>query len=111
MDDKLMYIPNDDTQKYFFCRLKYLFKSLNTTSLETTNQIQWKYLKFGNQRMIKIKHGYKTLGTSVINSLMPAFTSSLLMGRENGRLDNYQENLWVSMINKEVYADMKFDIV
>ena len=64
--------------------------------------------------MIKIKHGYKTLGTSVINSLMTPpcllFASSL-MGRENGRLDNYQENLWVSMINKEVYADMKFDIV
>ena len=30
MADKLMYIPNDDTNNYPFCRLKLLVQSLDT---------------------------------------------------------------------------------
>ena len=29
MADKLMYIPNDDTQNYPFCRLKLVVETLN----------------------------------------------------------------------------------
>ncbi len=36
MDDKLMYIPNDDTQNYSIFR----FKRLDTQLNEQTNQIQ-----------------------------------------------------------------------
>ena len=35
MDDKLGYIPNDDTQNYALCRLK--LKKILLTSLEPTN--------------------------------------------------------------------------
>ncbi len=36
MTDKLMYIPNDETQNYPFCRLKLVLKHLNTQLIETT---------------------------------------------------------------------------
>ena len=38
MADKLMYIPNNDTQNYPFCRLQFLFKQLDTQIDEPTNQ-------------------------------------------------------------------------
>ena len=33
-----MCIPNNDKQNYHLCRLNYWLKSLDTNSLETTNQ-------------------------------------------------------------------------
>ena len=38
MDDKLIYIPNDDKQYFPFCRLKLLVISLNTNGLNPSNQ-------------------------------------------------------------------------
>ena len=38
MDDKLIYIPNDDKQNFPFCRLKLLVISLNTNGLNPSNQ-------------------------------------------------------------------------
>ena len=38
MADKLMYITNDYTQNYPFCRIQLLVKSLDTQIVETTNQ-------------------------------------------------------------------------
>ena len=67
MAKKLMYISNDDTQYYPFCRLqlvvelKCLFIQLN----ETTNLKSIKSPKL-SQRISK--HYYKTLGTKGINS-------------------------------------------
>ena len=40
MADKLMYIPNDDTQGYPFCRLQLEVKAFGTQINEPTNQIQ-----------------------------------------------------------------------
>ena len=37
MGDKFMYIPYDDTQEYRLCRLKWLLKKLDTSSLLQTN--------------------------------------------------------------------------
>ena len=37
MDDKSMYIPNDDKQKYRLCRLKWWLNSMDTSSLLPTN--------------------------------------------------------------------------
>ena len=47
MNDKLIYILNDDKQMYHFCRLYYCFKSLDTTSKEPTIQdlINYKHLE------------------------------------------------------------------
>ena len=50
--DKLMYIPNDDTQNYLFCRLKLVFKHLNTQLIETTNQKVPKVIKSRNKKVI-----------------------------------------------------------
>ena len=61
MVDKLMYIPNDDTQNYPFYRLK--LKRLNTQLNYPTNQNSLKPPKFLSQRIRK--RYYKTLGTSV----------------------------------------------
>ena len=38
MDDKLIYIPNDDKKYFPFCRLKLLVISLNTIGLNPSNQ-------------------------------------------------------------------------
>ena len=56
----MIYIPNDDTQNYPFCRLKYWFKSLDQPI-----KFQLKYSKF-KSLLLRYKKGYKTLGTSVI---------------------------------------------
>ena len=52
MADKLMYIPNDDTQNYPFCRLKLVLKHLNTQLIETTNQKVPKVIKSRNKKVI-----------------------------------------------------------
>ena len=52
MADKLMYIPNDDSQNYPFCRSKLvLLKRLNTQPYESTNQNS---LKSPNMRFLQI---------------------------------------------------------
>ena len=38
MADKLMYIPNDDTQNYHFCRLQSVIKTFGSQLNESTNQ-------------------------------------------------------------------------
>ena len=45
MADKLVYIPNDDTQNSPFCRLQLMVKKLDTQINEPTNKIQFKALK------------------------------------------------------------------
>ena len=60
MADKLMYIPNDDTQKYPFCRLELNY--LSTQLKKLTNQNFKKVPK-----VVRLTN-MKTLGTSVINS-------------------------------------------
>ena len=40
MDDKLMYIPNDDIQNYTFCRLELAIETFGHLNNEPTNQIQ-----------------------------------------------------------------------
>ena len=68
MIDKLMYIPNDDTQNYPFCRLQLkLLKLLNTQLNEPTNQNSIKSSKLLHNRIRK--RWFKTLGTSVLASL------------------------------------------
>ena len=61
MADKLMYIPNDDTQNYLFCILQLIVERLDT-QLKFNKSLP----KFLSQQL---EHYYKTLGTSVINSL------------------------------------------
>ena len=56
MADRLMNIPNDDTQIYPFCRLQVLEEMFGQPNQSKFNK-SW-------------KHNYKTLGTSVINSIM-----------------------------------------
>ena len=43
MANKLMYVPNDDTQNYPFCRL--LVETLDTQQNEPTNQNSSKFTK------------------------------------------------------------------
>ena len=38
MADKLMYIPNNDTQNYPFCRLQLVVKTFGNTIKEPTNK-------------------------------------------------------------------------
>ena len=61
MTDKLMYIPNDDTQNYHFCELQFVVKTFE----RSTNQNSPKSSKLLSQRIRK--RYCKTLGTSVIN--------------------------------------------
>ena len=64
MANKLMHIPNDDTQNYAFCRLQLVVETLDmdTLLIEPTNQTKIKVPKV-------VKPTFKkTLGTSVINS-------------------------------------------
>ena len=57
MADKLMYIPNIDTQNYPYCRLQLVVETLNLL-----NQVH----KLLSQRIRELY--YNTLGTIVINS-------------------------------------------
>ena len=67
MADKLMHIPNDNTQNSPFCRLQLAVKHLNT-QLNEINQNVVKSTKLLSQGIRK--RYYKTLGTSVINRPM-----------------------------------------
>ena len=56
MSDKLMYIPNDDTQNYLYCRLQLVVKKrLDTQLNEPTNQISIKVPKVVKSTNKKIK--------------------------------------------------------
>ena len=68
MADELMYIPNNDTQNYPYCRLQLVVRTLNLINQQI--KIQLKSPKLLSQ-LIR-KRYYKTLGTSVINSPMPS---------------------------------------
>ena len=61
MADKLMYNPNDDTQKTF-CKFRLLVETFQKSSLWINQSELSKVPKFAR------KHCYKTFGTSVINS-------------------------------------------
>ena len=61
MDDNLIYIPNDDTQNYSFCKLKLRVETFGHSLNKPKNQAN---------PTKKRKHYYKTLRTSVINSPM-----------------------------------------
>ena len=55
IDAKLIYIANNDQQKYLFCRLKSLAESFVTNqskypNFEPTNKIKW-LLNFGYQKL------------------------------------------------------------
>ena len=64
MADKLIYIPNDDTQNYPFSKLK-LWLKVWTQNNDPTNQNSLKPPKFLSQR---IRKHYETFGTSVIST-------------------------------------------
>ncbi len=51
MADKLMYIPNDDTQNYPFSRLKLVVETLWHSTNGPTNQNSLKFPKLLNQRI------------------------------------------------------------
>ena len=52
MTDKLMYIPNEDTQNYPYCRLQLVVKTFWTLNLnEPANQYSRKVLKVVRQRI------------------------------------------------------------
>ena len=63
-----MYIPNDETQNYPFCKLELVMKTLNTQPNDPTNQNSLKSHCFKPTN--KRKRSDKTLGTSVKNSPM-----------------------------------------
>ena len=51
MADKLMYIPNDDSQNYPICKLKLVVETLNTELNKSTNQKSLKSPKLLSQRI------------------------------------------------------------
>ena len=59
-----MYIPNEDTQSYPFCRLQLIVGHLTKFNNENLRKVP----SLSSQRMRK--RYYKTLGTSVINCTM-----------------------------------------
>ena len=65
MADKLVYIPNDDTQNYHFCILHQEVETFDINYMNQPITIQWKSPRLLSQRIRKCY--YKTLGTSVIN--------------------------------------------
>ena len=69
MDDKLMYIPIDDTQITLYLDYNQWLNRLDTQSNEPTNQNLTKVLKLLRQRIIK--HYCTTLVASVINAQCP----------------------------------------
>ena len=68
MADKVLYIPNNYTQNYSYCRLQFMVKHLDTQLNQPTNQNLIKVPKVVKQ-MNKDCY-YNTLGTSVINGQM-----------------------------------------
>ena len=74
MDNKLMYIPNDDAQNYPFHRCNYWLKSLGTASSNLPNSIQLKYPKFVSQLKKKHVHwGGRLIWLQLSNPQIPAF--------------------------------------
>ena len=68
MADKLMYIPNDNTQNYHFCRIKLMVAKFDH-STKLTNQKN--SLKSPKMLSLPIRNRYyETLGSSVIISPM-----------------------------------------
>ena len=67
MADKLMYIHNDDTQSYSFCRLQLVVETF-VHSTKKTNQ--HKFIKCAQSCIAYKYENNKTLGTSIINSTM-----------------------------------------
>ena len=78
MTDNFMYIPNNYTKYYPFCRLNKLLKRSSTKLNKPTNHIQLKSPKLLSQRIGK--RYYKTLRTSLINS--PLSPPSLYINSE-----------------------------
>ena len=68
MADKLMYIPNANTQKYPFCRLQLVVERLDNQFNEPTNENSKTSPKLLSHR---IRKHHNTLGTSAINRPMP----------------------------------------
>ena len=66
MADQLMYIPNDDTQNFSFCRLKLVVETFETHHNEPANQNSRIFLKLS--RRIR-KRYYKTLKVSALKTL------------------------------------------
>ena len=58
MADKLMYMPNDVTQNYLFCKFQLVIETFDTQHFELTNQNS-KVLKVGKPTYMKCYH--KTL--------------------------------------------------
>ena len=54
MTNKLIHIPNDDTQKYPFCRLKLVVETFEHVSYGPTNQnsLKPKVFKLTNEKII-----------------------------------------------------------
>ena len=76
MDDKLMYIPNDDTQNYSFCRLllvwlKHLVTQRNVPTCQNLRNVS---------KVVKPITLQSNLGTYVIKQLnVPSLTGALLL--------------------------------
>ena len=64
MADKLMNIPNDDSQNYPFCILQLVIETIGHWTLWTNQS------KFNKSQQLLSKHCYKNLKTSLINSPM-----------------------------------------
>ena len=81
MADKLVYIPNNDSQNYSFCNLQLVVETLDTQFKETTNQNFIKVPKVVKQRY------YNSIRTSVINSPMsPPSLRGRNVFRQNGKI-------------------------
>ena len=74
--DKLMYIPNPDTQITMSVDCNWRLKRLDTQLYEPTNQNSLKFPKV--IKPMNKKRYYKTLETSVINSQLSPLSLSLI---------------------------------
>ncbi len=85
MDEKFMYIPNDDKQNYSFCRLQLLIETFGHSI-----KIQCKSLKLLSQKINKLY--YKNLGTSVMKSPLspPSLPLHIVIHSEYIIITNHQ---------------------
>ena len=88
--DKLIYNPNDNTHNYPFCGFNLLVKIFGHSTKETNQS------KFNKSYQRLRKHYNKTLGTSVINSLMspPSMVKSTCYALNF----NYKDGMFVDVI-------------
>ena len=71
MANNLIYFPNDDTQNNHFCRLLLMAETLgNTLNLLNQSIKIHPFEKSSKLLSQRIRKHYKTLGTSVLHSLM-----------------------------------------